>query len=76
MYFDWFLVRGITLPAAQLSVIAIRDILRGVCGQSNKILDAKYDTFDIKKVLLKQNHLDANQKQDLKELFQKYEKKN
>ena len=29
-------MRGISLPAAQLSVIAIRDILRGVCGQSNE----------------------------------------
>ena len=30
-------MRGITLPAAQLSVIAIRDILRGVYGQSNEV---------------------------------------
>ena len=31
MYFDWFLVRGISLPAAQLFVIVIESILwRGV----------------------------------------------
>ena len=34
-------MRGITLPAAQLSVIAIRDILRGGCGQSNKNKQSK-----------------------------------
>ena len=32
------LVRGIALPAAQLFVIAIESILRGVCGQFNKRL--------------------------------------
>ena len=31
-----FLVRDISLPVAQLFVIAIENILRGVCGQSNK----------------------------------------
>ena len=31
------LVRGISLPAAQLFVIAIESILRGVCGQFNKV---------------------------------------
>ena len=31
------LVRGIFLPAAQLFVIAIEDILRGVCGQFNYV---------------------------------------
>ena len=31
----------------------------------DKILDAQYDKPDIKEVLLKQNHLDANQKQYL-----------
>ena len=30
------LVRGISLPVAQLFVIAIENILRGGCGQSNK----------------------------------------
>ena len=32
MYFDWLLVRGISLPAAQLFVIAIENILRGSVG--------------------------------------------
>ena len=30
------LVRGISLPATQLFVIAIENIPRGVCGQSNE----------------------------------------
>jgi len=36
VYFDWFLVRGISLPVAQLFVIVIESILRRGCGQSNK----------------------------------------
>ena len=32
IYFDWFLVRGISLSAAQLFVIAIENILRGCVG--------------------------------------------
>ena len=35
-YFDWFLVRGISLPVAQLFVVTIESILRRVCGQFNK----------------------------------------
>ena len=31
----YLLVRGISFPAAQLFVIAIENILRGVCGQFN-----------------------------------------
>ena len=30
------LVRGISFPVAQLFVAVIENILRGVCGQSNK----------------------------------------
>ena len=32
MYFDWLLVRGMSLPAAQLFVIAIENILREGVG--------------------------------------------
>ena len=35
-------------------------------------MDAKYEKLDIQEVLLKQNHLNDSQKQDLKNLFKKY----
>ena len=39
-----------------------------------KILDAKYDKMDIKELMENQKHLNSSQKEQLKQLFLKYEK--
>ena len=39
-----------------------------------KILDAKYDKININELMANQKHLNANQQQQLKQLFMKYEK--
>ena len=44
IYFDWFLVCGISLPAAQLFVIAIENILRGCVGKLTRSLVCQYIT--------------------------------
>ena len=53
MYFDWFLVRGIPLPAAQLFVIAIESILRrgvgnltSACVQVESIISVRVHSLD------------------------------
>ena len=35
----------------------------------DKILDTKYDKLDIKEMILRQDHLDANQRQGFETLF-------
>ena len=42
MYFDWLLVRGISLPGAQLFVIAIENILRGGVGNLTSLKNIKH----------------------------------
>ena len=44
MYFDWLLVRGISLFAAQLFVIAIENILRGGVGNLTSYHSGKFIT--------------------------------
>ena len=44
------------------------------CYAIEKILDAKYEQVDTKEVINKQNHLNAEQKKDLEQLFEKYDK--
>ena len=39
-----------------------------------KILDAKYDKIDINELMANQKYLNANQQQQLKQLFMEYEK--
>ena len=54
MCLDWVLVHGISLSVAQLFAIAIENILREVCGQSNKA-DQEQARLVVDRIIIQNN---------------------